>query len=279
MDGGAAYAEVCVAPWAEFFAEAEVFFADVEAAEECFGAVDDDDFTVVAEVDLETGPPEAVGTEGLAVDAGVFEFAEVGVGKFVGADFIEEEVNADPGFCFFDESSLEFTSDLVVFHDVEIDADIVFGGGEGGEDAVECLVAVDEQFELVSSGEGESAKFLGVALEDVFLGKVDGVFREGIAHIFGDFFEFGVVAAAGADVAAEFVTAEEPVKWYGEEGHEHEGNDPGDGALGGACVHQGVEDVKESEEIEGDDDGDAQPCGLFKMDFGHGVRMSKSLKV
>lgn len=56
--GGPDEVEVGIAPGGELWVFAEVFVADVDATEEGFAAVDDDDFAVLAEVDLEASGGE-----------------------------------------------------------------------------------------------------------------------------------------------------------------------------------------------------------------------------
>jgi hypothetical protein len=63
-DGGALDAEVGVAPGSEAAAAPHVFVADIETAEEGGAGIDDDEFAVVAEVDLEAASELSVGDEG-----------------------------------------------------------------------------------------------------------------------------------------------------------------------------------------------------------------------
>ena len=121
LNGRATQAQVGVAPSTEAYVATEVFVADVEAADEGFASVGHNDFSVVAEVQLQPRPPETIRSEGMALDAGFLEFAQVFSGKFVGADFVKNEVNADSGAGAFDERILEAVADSVVLYDEEVD--------------------------------------------------------------------------------------------------------------------------------------------------------------
>jgi hypothetical protein len=109
LDDGAGDLDVGVAPWADGWIFAEVFVADVVAADEGGAAVGDDDFAVIAEVELEAVGVAFAGVEGTDVDAGVAEGTEIGGGETVAADFVEEDVAADAGAGAFGEGGGEAT--------------------------------------------------------------------------------------------------------------------------------------------------------------------------
>ena len=68
-NGGAFDAEMRVAPWSESFAVAHVFIPNIQAPEKGHEGIDDHEFAVVSEIDLEAAAELAVGDEALNEDA------------------------------------------------------------------------------------------------------------------------------------------------------------------------------------------------------------------
>jgi hypothetical protein len=192
-------------------------------------------------------------------DAGGVELLEVAAGELVGADLVVEEVNADAGLRAVDEGLLEALADAVVFDDVEVDQEVVLGGGDGFEDGLEGLLAVDEQGQFIAAGEGQSAEDLRGAAEGVV--GLDLVVAEAAVHVFGQLAELGIHAAAGAPVGGD-----------GDPRDGEQRDDPGDGALGGPHRHDGVDDVGDAERVEQQEFRDEEVGEV--VGAGHGGRLA-----
>ncbi len=133
----------------------------------------------------------------------------------------------------------------------------------------EGLLSINQQFQLVASSEWETAELLGTALEDVFLREVHAIFAQAGMHFFRKLAQFNVVASPGADIAGEFASPEHPVKRDGDEWQRRQRHHPRDGALGGAGVHQGVQNMHNAEAVENDQAAEAEPGWRFKTQVKH----------
>jgi hypothetical protein len=81
------------------------------------------------------------------------------------------------------------------------------------------------------------------------------------------------VQAAGADVAVEFASAEDPVGGDGDVGEGIEGDGPGDGALGGAHAHDGVDGSEGAGEVAEEDEESDPPAAVLAERFGPACRL------
>jgi len=225
---------------AEAGAFADVLNADVVPADVGSEAIRDDDFAVIAEVDLKPVPPAAAGVEGLHVDAGVAEFRDVSGGEPERTDFIVEEVDADTGLRPGDEAPLEVAAEVVVAHDEKLEQNVGLGGVDGGEDGVEGGVAVDEEAGIVAGGEGEESELLDGGEAPGVAGKGDFEFGEPREEFFDDVVDPAVAFAAGFDVTVELLPPEDEIKRQRDVGKEDERECPGDRALARAAKERGV---------------------------------------
>jgi hypothetical protein len=103
--------DVGIAPSADFRVFAEVFVADVVAADEGLAAVGDDNFAVVAKVELEAIGAALVGIKGAGLDSRGPQIGEVGAGQLEAADLVVEQVTADPGAGAGDQRVLGYKGD------------------------------------------------------------------------------------------------------------------------------------------------------------------------
>ena len=130
-------------------------------------AIRDDEFAMVAEIELEAIAPAARGLEALDPDAAVAQDAEPFRRELVAAHFIVEEIDFHPGARAADEVLLELHAERVVVDDEELDEEVFARGIDGGEDGIEGGVAIDEQFDVIAAGRGKGGQELAPAVQDV----------------------------------------------------------------------------------------------------------------
>ena len=240
-------AQVCVAPGTEAGVAAEIVVTDVQSTDECVFAINDDNFAVVAEINLQTGPPVAVGPERAALDAGFTHLAKVRGGKFVGADFVEEKMNPDACLGPGHEGVFERGAESVVHDDEEVDEDVVLRLLQRFEQGVESSLAIDEDLDVIAVDLREAAETFGGFHQRG--GVLDLVFEEGGAQVHGVLDETFIVGSPGADIASEFVSTKDPVERNSDVRHRGEGDDPCDGALRGAPIHDDVNGMQNTDDV------------------------------
>ncbi len=144
-----------ITPVAHVGVEAEVFLSDINSAGESDGAIDDDDFSVVSEVDSVAShePTEDVEArwKSFGFAAGFDEGRPEISTEARAADGIDENFDFYAAFCDFDEDVAEGYSGVVGSDDVELDVYVVLGVLDGIEHGGICLVCVDEHLDLVAA--------------------------------------------------------------------------------------------------------------------------------
>jgi hypothetical protein len=142
---------VGVAPGAESPTASHVFIADIEPAKECGEGIDDHEFAVVSEIDLEAAAELAVGDEALDEDAFLSETSRPRGGKAFGADLIEHYTAFHATTRGSNEAVGEFSANAVVVNDEKLNPDGFLGGIDGGEDRLKGFVAINQEVNFGST--------------------------------------------------------------------------------------------------------------------------------
>ena len=108
-------------------------------------AVDHYDLAVIPEVELEAVAAALLRVELVDLGPRGAEFVHVGTREVVAADLVVQEAHPDPGLGPLDEVGLELPADPVVVDDVELDQDVLPGGVDALEDALEGGVPVHQE--------------------------------------------------------------------------------------------------------------------------------------
>jgi len=136
--------QVRIAPVADLRIAAEIFVADVQAADPRGTAVHHDDLPVIAEVDLETIGAAADAVKRPHLDPSRAHPRDTTPRQVVAPDLVVENVDAHAGACAVEKTLLQRASDPIVAHDVELDQHIVARAFDPGEDRRERRFAVGE---------------------------------------------------------------------------------------------------------------------------------------
>ena len=235
QDSWACEFEEGIAPVSEF-TFANVVHADIHAADVGRFTVDDDDFAVVAEVDADdVAQEEAFTVERLDVDTSLTHGADVARGKFVGTDFIVDDVDADAFGGALEEEFAECSADQVVFDDIEFDEDVFLGVFDSLVDSGVCFLGVDEQSAGITFVDREVGQLAERAEQRGAIPQVESeAFFEflfdavrGVVQVI----VFIQVVAAYFDIAVEASRAQDEEERNSDPGEADEGNYPGDAAL------------------------------------------------
>jgi hypothetical protein len=142
---------VGVAPGAESPTASQVFIADIESPEKRDEGIDDHEFAVVSEIDLEAAAELAVGDEALDEDAFLAETGRPGGGEALGPDLIEHHTAFHATTSGGYETVSEFSANAVVVNDEKLNPDGFLGGIDGGEDRLEGFVAINQEVNFGST--------------------------------------------------------------------------------------------------------------------------------
>ncbi len=254
----------------------DVVVADIHAAGEGGLTVHDEDFSVVAQVDVGHAPVEEGGHEDGVVDVAPVEGAVDGGEGVARADVVNEDAHFDAARDGVAEGVGEAEAGGVVVEDVGAEGDAAGRLCDGVEHGGIGLVAILEGCDAVAieergpadavDGEGEGCEVL------VFGGEGGG--GEGVFFVAR--FEGGWSAAAEMRGAAlNAVDAEENVEHGAHDGEEKDQADPGGRGAGVALVENGVAcrpDINDQQ----DRGCDVWPNGIQQV--WHGKRIVKSLR-
>ena len=141
-----------IAPVATLF-QAQVFVADIVATDPGGLSVHHHILAMVAKIELEAIAPALGGAERGDVHAGHLQLAaEAGLAEFVAADLVVQQEYLEPGARLVRQYPAQPPAEVIVADNVELEQDVVFRAGEAGQDAVEGLPAVDQQFHAIAGG-------------------------------------------------------------------------------------------------------------------------------
>ena len=208
-----------VAPVAHSPFPAQVLVAHVVAAYPGVFAVHDHVLAMVAEIELEAIAPPLRGVEGGNLDPGHLQLSvQAGLGKLATAYLVVQQEYLHPGPGPVRQHPAEALAQLVVADDIELEQDVVTGRFQARHNAVEGLLAVDQQLHLVAGGSRHAGQVEQAGVQR----RVTGYGHDMLGHHGTGFANqpqrllFDLIALF--QVAVELVAAEHQVQRYGDIG-------------------------------------------------------------
>lgn len=204
---------------------ADVFNADIEAAEVGLAAVDDNELAVVAEIEAQHGAePEAAAIDGGDLHPGAAQAAQITCRQFQRADFIVDDIDLHPGAGAFLQCFAQGVSHAVVADDEEFHQDAGLRMADGLEQLGIGIVPILQQADMVAA----TGRVAGAAGQGSAKRAVAG--EPGIVAFKKFLNAFAAVSAGG--VAVDAGRTQHEIQGNGEQGKQKQAKYPRNGALG-----------------------------------------------
>ena len=157
--GGTAYLHMGIAPVADLFVFSQILIPHIQAAYPCGLPIDDNHFSVVAEIELKTISFSLLCMKTVNLYTRILQVSFVGIAQAVAAYLIIEKMDLHSLFGFCDKSGFELTAYLIIFHNVELKEDILLRIIQPLYEISKESFSVDEQIHSVMTQEGEVRQF------------------------------------------------------------------------------------------------------------------------
>jgi hypothetical protein len=251
---------MCISPRAQAGVLSHVFIANIQATDKGGLSIHNDDFAMIAKIDLKAIGRSLCSFKARHLNACGFQIAKIGIGQGVAADFVIQKENGNIAFCFLDQTEFYFTAQAVILDDEELKQDVGLRRFDGFENTGHDLLTVYEQLHAIALGEGHFDELSQRVKVAQLLIEVSVVPRLVVFfNLSQDIFEvLGGAALQGFEIALKLISPKQPIEWESKIRESEQGDDPGNGALRRSGAHDGVEDAENGEEVTKDDEADEE---------------------